>query len=55
MFLHNNIREGYLINSFLKNSFIAHMDVYNRVMATQVRMVLWESWEGGWLLLLEYQ
>ena len=53
MFSHNNICEGYLINAALKNAFMAHIDLYGHVMATPVRMVLWEVDEGGLLLLLE--
>ena len=40
MFSHNSIREGYLIYTYLKNSFLGHMDWHGRVAAAQVKMVL---------------
>ena len=43
MFSHNNIREGYLIYTYLKNPFLGHMDWYGRVAAAQVKMVLLRS------------
>ena len=40
MFSHNNIREGYLIYTYLKNSFLGYMDWHGRVAAAQVKVVL---------------
>ena len=40
MFSHNNIREGYLIYTYLKNSFLGYMDLHGRVAAAQMKMVL---------------
>ena len=53
MFSHNNIREGYLISTSRMNSCIAHIALYGRFMATQVRMILLDGCEGVLLLLFE--
>ena len=43
MFSHNNIREEYLIYTYLKNFFLGHVDWHSRVAAAQGKMVLLQS------------